>query len=114
MMWRNISIILGILLSTMYISINVFIPLPVFLIFENLMLALLYVGSTIYLYRAGCPVPLLVLSTFNLGRLSRSLISPTGDIPPLAASHLPLFILILALVVSTLYGLIKVGVHTSM
>ena len=111
MNWRIVTVVLASILSLMYIGVIFVAPLPRFLVFENIVLAAVYISAAIYLYRSGCPVPMLVISTFNLGRLSRSIVTPTGEVPPLALSHVPLFMLIFVIFLGSLYGLVRYGVH---
>ena len=105
-LWRKITSILIIIIIIMYVSINFFSQLPYFLVFENIIYSILYVIAFYYVYFNSCPVPALVLSTFNLGRLSRSIISATGTIPKLAIFHLPLFLVILVVMILSWYGLL--------
>lgn len=52
---------------------------------------------------------LLLVTTFNAGRLSRTLWSPTEGFGRLAVEHLPLFIYLLVLAILALLVLIKRG-----
>jgi len=82
-----------------FVGINIVIPLPAFLIAENISVAtLLLVGIIISTRRgeAGLAV-LAIVSLVYSGRISRSVISPTGSLIPLWEAHLPVMILLLIL-----------------
>ena len=93
------KILLGamLLLAAGYVSINFTTSLPRFLVGENLVLAAGYLLFTYLVYSGNCRVlPFLTLfSAFNAGRVSRSIIEPTGEFGELALQHLPLLLLIL-------------------
>lgn len=82
-----------------YIGINFFADLPLFLVGENLAYAGLYALGLLYINRRPVVILLIVLSAFNAGRVSRSVIEPSGELAPIAMGHLPLLILILAVMV---------------
>ena len=87
-----------------YIGINFIADLPKFLIAENITLALLYILSLIAVeknYPWVQPYTLL-LSAFNAGRVSRSIISPRGEMQEKAKQHIPLLTLLLAISFSAL------------
>ena len=93
----NVEVALIIVLIAAYIAINVFADLPRFLVAENIALALAYAASLVLILRgnsAGQPLTLFV-SAFNAGRVSRSIVSPRGEIQELAVQHIPLLALIL-------------------
>lgn len=106
--------ILLVLLVLGYIGINFIAPLPPFLIGENITYAVLY-GLILYLsYKNGYKnTHLLALTTilgFNIGRVSRSIISPRGEIEYLALEHIPLIsflILVLVFTLVTFYNRLK-------
>jgi hypothetical protein len=91
-----------------YIGINFVADLPKFLIAENITLALLYIMSLVAVeknYSWSQPFTLL-LSAFNAGRVSRSIISPRGELQERAIQHIPLLILILTISFSALASLL--------
>ena len=98
---RFLTIYLKIILFLMvigYLAINLATTLPLFLIGENLLYAIGYGLGLLWITRNGKKIfynYLSVVSSFNLGRLSRSIVEPTGEIAPLAFAHLPLFFVIL-------------------
>ena len=80
-----------------YIAINITADLPRFLIAENIALAIAYTATLALILkgsRAAQPTALLV-SAFNAGRVSRSIITPEGQIADLAKEHTPLLATIL-------------------
>ena len=88
---KIVAVIIG-LLVVGYISINFIVKLPLFLIGENIALAILY-STSIYLTLKKWrwyPLYLLSLSGVNLGRVSRSVITPQGTPAKLALQHIPL------------------------
>lgn len=86
-----------ILLAIGYIGINFAAELPKFLVGENLLLAILYLGLAVATYyeRTWAAPATMLLAGFNAGRVSRSIITPEGDVGDLALEHLPLLALIL-------------------
>ncbi|MCE4628228.1 MAG: hypothetical protein F7C34_03665 [Desulfurococcales archaeon] len=99
------------LLIIAYLAINLVADLPRFLIGENLALALAYAASlTLILrgYSAGQPLTLFV-SAFNAGRVSRSIVSPRGEVQELALQHVPLLALILLVSIIALVVLARRG-----
>ncbi|HIQ24268.1 MAG TPA: hypothetical protein EYH50_04385 [Pyrodictium delaneyi] len=85
------------LLALSYLGINLVAPLPRFLVAENLLLAAAYTAALTGLLkrREKTNVYLVLLAGFNAGRVSRSIVSPTGELGRLAAEHIPLLALIL-------------------
>lgn len=99
------AVLTGILIIS-YIMINFTADLPRFLIGENITLAVLY---TVILVAALKCKPwsqplLLMVSSFNAGRVSRSIVSPRGEIQELALQHVPLLSLILLVSLLSLAG----------
>jgi hypothetical protein len=107
----KVEIALMALLILGYIFINFGADLPRFLIGENLTLATAY-AILIYLIlagnRAGQPLTLFV-SAFNAGRVSRSIVSPRGELGELALQHVPLLSLILLVSIISLYLILIEG-----
>lgn len=97
---KSISIVLII----GYVAINFVAPLPLFLIVENLVYSVLYATFLVALARRDDvgALGLAALSSFNAGRVSRSIITPRGEITDMALAHMPLFILLLTLLVLSL------------
>lgn len=107
---RAAIIVLGVLLVVGYIGVDMVLPLPVFLVAENLFWAVVYAAPLAMLATRGEKMgPLLwlvVVSAANLGRVSRSIITPYGTPGPLALEHIPLatvIALVLALSSLALY-----------
>ena len=102
---KKILDLLLILAIVGYVAINLIADLPPFLIVENLIYATLY-GSLLYWLKKTNygSKPLFLLSIilgFNTGRVSRSIITPSGDLQNLAIQHIPLEIfLILTLAIT--------------
>ncbi len=94
-----------------YIGINFAADLPRFLIGENLVLAAAYAVSA-YALASGKPWAhplLLFVSAFNAGRVSRSVVTPRGELGELAVEHIPLLAVILAVSLLSLYRLVRGG-----
>jgi len=102
-------IALSALLAAGYLAINLVAPLPAFLIGENIVLASSYGAAALILYRGDCRVLpwLLFLSAFNAGRVSRSIITPTGELGVLAVEHVPLLTGILLVSALTLVAVLR-------
>lgn len=85
------------LLALSYLGINLAAPLPRFLVAENIVLAAAYTAALIGLLKGmrKSSAYLVLLAGFNAGRVSRSIVSPTGELGGLAAEHVPLLALIL-------------------
>ncbi len=94
----RVLVVLGSLLVLGYIGINFVAPLPGFLVAENIAWALLYAVATVLVLRGdGRAYPLLTaISGFNAGRVSRSIVTPYGSLAPLALEHVPLLVVITA------------------
>jgi len=106
---HRLIVALSALLAAGYLGINLVTPLPAFLVGENIVLASAYGAAVLLLYRGDCRVLpwLLFLSAFNVGRVSRSIVTPTGELGPLAVQHLPLLTGILLVSALTLVALIR-------
>ncbi|MFO7967426.1 MAG: hypothetical protein R6U44_07485 [Archaeoglobaceae archaeon] len=90
-----------------YIGINFFADLPLFLVGENLVYAALYALGFLKLNKRLVIIFLVVLSAFNAGRVSRSVLEPSGELAPIAMGHLPLLILIVAVMVLLVKELVE-------
>lgn len=92
-----------------YIGINLVAELPRFLIGENLALAASYLVVAWLVARGSCAgQPLmLLLASFNAGRVSRSIVTPRGETGELALQHIPLLALILAVALIALSSLLR-------
>jgi len=93
-MRKVITVLIGLLLL-MYVSITLFVPVPLFVKVQNVIYTILYPPLTYLYLKRGWKVPLLSLVFFNAGRVSRSVIDAHGHLHPRAWEHLPLLILIL-------------------
>lgn len=77
--------------------------LPVFIVFENIVWAILYALSLLALHYLNIAWPTLAIASFNAGRVSHALVTSTGEIGRLALEHTPLFTLLLVLVILSAY-----------
>ncbi len=80
--------------SLIYILVTLFIPVPLFIKYENVVYASLYIVFTYLALRKGLYTPLLALTAFNTGRLSRSIVTSRGEIGEMTNEHIPLLILL--------------------
>jgi len=85
-----------------YFTINILIPIPEFIKYENYLYILLYI-LTYIVSRRGNYIPITALIFFNIGRLSRSIITSHGEIADLALQHLPLLIYLFLFGIYTSY-----------
>lgn len=99
---KALTMLLALLVAG-YVGINLTGGLPAFLVGENLALAAGYaLGLALHLRGRG-HLYTASLAWFNAGRVSRSIVSPTGELGSLALQHLPLLaLLVLVGVLSTL------------
>ncbi|MCE4601916.1 MAG: hypothetical protein F7B18_01900 [Desulfurococcales archaeon] len=99
--------VLTVLAMISYIGVNFVAPLPRFLVAENLVYAALYGLGLLLMPRRPVDARVLLagLAGFNAGRVSRSIIEPTGVLTPLARDHIPLFIVLLAIMILSLQDL---------
>ena len=92
-----------------YIVINFIAKLPLFLIGENIAYATIYAVFLIYMEKKGYEKQTLsLLATilgFNVGRVSRSIISPKGQIEYLALQHIPLIGYLIIVLAAAIYEL---------
>jgi len=98
-----LTVLLG-LLITGYVGINFAAELPAFLVAENIVLALTYavlLAAHLKGFRAAYPI-LTLVAGFNAGRVSRSIITPRGELGELAVEHVPLLALVLTAAVLAL------------
>ncbi len=102
----EIELSIIILLVIGYLGINFVADLPRFLIGENLIYVFLYILAFISIYNqySWAQPYTILLSSFNAGRVSRSIVSPKGERGELALQHIPLLTLILALASIALYS----------
>ncbi len=98
---KGLAIISGLVLAS-YILVTAFIPIPLFIKYENILLVFLYIMS-IYLFNRGTHWPLIILISFNIGRLSRSILTSRGEVAERATEHIPLLILLLIFLLYALY-----------
>jgi len=96
---RYLLIILLMLLSIGYLGIQLFIEIPTFIVLQNLIYGALYIIFTYFVIRdtknKNIYIFLIIVASFNAGRLSRSIITPVGTLDVEARNHLPLFLLLL-------------------
>ncbi len=106
---RALTLLLALLVAG-YAGINVAFKLPAFLVAENLALASGYaLGLALHLRGRG-HLYTASLAWFNAGRVSRSIVSPTGELGSLAIQHLPLLALLAATaILSTLEASRRTG-----
>ena len=97
------------LLALSYLGINLVAPLPRFLVAENIVLAVAYAAALAGLLRGveSTYAYLVLLAGFNAGRVSRSIVSPTGELGRLAVEHVPLLALILLVALLALHETLK-------
>jgi len=98
---KGLVLLSGLVLAS-YILVTLFIPIPLFIKYENILLILLYIVS-LYLFNRGVYWPLPILITFNIGRLSRSIVTSTGEVGERALEHIPLLILLVVFLIYVLY-----------
>jgi len=99
---------ISLVLAAGYVGINLATQLPLFLVGENLVYASIYGSAGILLARGRCRVlPILLFaSSFNAGRVSRSIVTPTGSLGVLALEHVPLLTALLAVAVLSLLAVL--------
>lgn len=94
-----------------YLGINLTASLPRSIVAENLLLAAVYALILLGVHR-GMPealIALVLVASFNAGRVSRSIWDPLEGWGPLALQHVPLLTLLIALAV--LPALLLVRAH---
>ncbi len=87
-----------VLLAAGHAGIVFIVKLNLFLLVENVVLALLYTASILGVvkgFKWGYSLAAIV-ALFSAGRVSRSIITAAGSLGPLAIQHIPLFVLDLA------------------
>ena len=91
-----LAVLLALLVAG-YVGINFAVDLPGFLVAENIALAVGY-ALALYLHvaRSRGYVYAASLAWFNAGRVSRSVVTPEGQLAELALQHLPLLALVAA------------------
>ncbi len=90
---RALTLLLAALMAG-YAGINLAFKLPAFLVAENLALATGYALGLILHLKGRGHLYIASLAWFNAGRVSRSIVSPTGELGSLALQHLPLLALL--------------------
>jgi hypothetical protein len=96
--WGWAWLVLTLLLALGHVGINFGADLPRFLVAENLVLAAIYLAGVAGLLR-GSRVAALVaglVAVYSAGRVSRSIVSPEGQLGELWLQHIPLLALDLA------------------
>ena len=103
---RRISTALSVLVGLTYLAFTAYSlaggpDLPGFLLAENVVYGALLLLLPVLLGPRGlCLVA--VVAAFSSGRVSRSLVSPSGEIMPTAGDHLGIFAALIALSLSSL------------
>ncbi len=114
---RQLLTILLSLLSIGYFGIQLFIEIPRFIIFQNLIYGTLYLVFTYFVARDTKNITIYILLTiiaaFNAGRLSRSIITPVGTLDVEARNHLPLFLLLAIIIYLASKQLLLLAKHTN-
>lgn len=96
-------------LALAYIAVN-FMGLPPQLIAENLVYAACYAAIALLLLRQasrGLLAVLLFIASFNAGRVSETVWSPTIGLGPLALEHAPLLLYLLLIIALAIAALNK-------
>ncbi|MEB3789002.1 MAG: hypothetical protein GSR72_03820 [Desulfurococcales archaeon] len=98
------------LLIVGYLGINFTADLPRFLIGENIFYVVLYTISFVAIYKQfdWAQAYTILVAGFNAGRVSRSIISPRGEVGELAVQRIPLLSLIIIVALLAFYLEIKV------
>ena len=97
------------LLALGYLGIN-FVGLPPLLVMENIVLAVTYatLGIALILRRSKTMLAIIALvASFNAGRVSRSIWSPTTGVGGLAAEHAPLLLYLIIVAALAVYSLLR-------
>ncbi|MCU7788297.1 hypothetical protein ODS41_10280 [Pyrobaculum sp. 3827-6] len=108
---RKLLAYLLLLLATGYVGIN-FVGLPPLLVAENLALAATYAALSAALLRGGGRKILgvvLLVASFNAGRVSRTVWSPVTGFGGLAVEHIPLLLYLVAVSILALIPLVREG-----
>ncbi len=88
---------LTILLVLIYGAANILLNIPTFLKVENFLYILLYPALTYLYLKKNLSGPLIALAFFNAGRISRTIVTPEGNLHDMAFNHIPVFALLLML-----------------
>ncbi|MCE4609195.1 MAG: hypothetical protein F7C36_02290 [Desulfurococcales archaeon] len=106
----RVEMLLIALLIVGYLGINFTADLPRFLIGENIFYVVLYTIALIAIYKQfdWAQAYTILVTGFNAGRVSRSIISPRGEVGELAVQHIPLLSLIIIVALLALYLEIRV------
>jgi hypothetical protein len=96
---RKLLALLLAVTTASYLAINVLlvgVGAPLFLLLENTAYAVLYAIGLLAMMRSriGSAYYVAALAWFNTGRVSRTIITPRGELGPLAAEHIPLLTLL--------------------
>ncbi|MCE4612404.1 MAG: hypothetical protein F7C07_01035 [Desulfurococcales archaeon] len=103
---KRISLALSVLVGLTYLVFTAYSlaggpDLPGFLLAENVVYGALLLSLPVLLGSRGlCLVA--VVAAFSSGRVSRSLVSPSGEVLPTAGDHVGIFAALLALSVASL------------
>ncbi|WP_333639081.1 hypothetical protein [Pyrobaculum aerophilum] len=97
------------LLALGHLGIN-FVGLPPLLVLENIVLAATYaaLGVALILRRSKTTLGITALvASFNAGRVSMTIWSPTTGVGGLAAEHAPLLLYLIIVAVLAVYSLLR-------
>jgi predicted membrane metal-binding protein len=101
--------VLSVILAVGFIAINIAIPLPHFIVIENIMLSVLLIcGAILTMSKRNLGLSILAISSlYYSGRISRSVITTMGTLAPLWETHAPVFIVLIILGVMSIAMLSK-------
>ncbi|GAY25849.1 hypothetical protein ATG_10520 [Desulfurococcaceae archaeon AG1] len=100
---------LAVLLAVGFIAINIAVPLPSFLVAENIVVAITMILGVLLTTRwlvTGASI-LALVSLFYSGRISRSVITPYGTLSPMWEAHIPVLLLLAILGILSLLALVR-------
>lgn len=100
--------IVALLLIIGFIAINLVVPLPSFLVAENLLVAFVIAAGLLSMrIRPVIGISILIfVSLFYAGRISRSVINTSGSLAPMWDAHAPVAVLLAVLGILSLIVLV--------
>lgn len=109
---RLLKLLLWIIASILiagFIAINIVVPLPTFLITENIFVAVaIAMGLFLVRVRVGLGSSILIfVALFYAGRISRSVVTPSGALAPMWEAHAPVTLLLVLLGILSLLMLLS-------
>lgn len=101
--------VLSIIIAIGFIAINIAIPLPRFIVIENITLSILLIsGALLTMGKRNLGLSILAISSlYYSGRISRSVVTTMGDLAPLWEPLAPVFIALMILGVISIAMLSK-------